>query len=80
MDNPTIVCRLLGAKKGNYQGHDYSTLSVRLTDGTVGDVSGVGSFDFSPFLDKDIELSLELRKNNGRFAIRAVSATPVKAK
>jgi len=78
MDNPVILCRILGAKKGNFQGHDYHTLSVRLSDDTVGDLTGVGDFDFSAFKDKDVSLSLELRKNNGRFGVRAVSAEAVK--
>jgi len=76
--NPVIFCRLLGAKKGNFQGNDYYTLSVRLADDTVGDMTGQGSFDFAPFKDKDVLLTLELRKNNGRFGVRAVSAVEAK--
>jgi len=78
MDNPTVIGRLLGAKKENYQGADYYTLSFRLADQSVGDMSGIGSFDFSPFVDKDVLLTMELRKKAGRFAIRAISAELVK--
>jgi len=72
--NPVIKVRLLGAKKEEYEGAAYYTLSIRLSDDTVGDLTGKGDFDFTPFRDKDVSLTLELRKKAGRFGIRAVSA------
>lgn len=73
-----LVVRMLGAVKSDYEGTEFYTLTVRLADGTAGDLSGIGTFDFSEFLDKDVMLSLEMRKSNGRFKIRAVSAEEVK--
>jgi len=71
--------RLLGAKEGDFNGNKYFTLSARLADQTVGELTGKGDFDFQPFVDKDCVLELEVRKNNGRFGIRAVSAKAGKA-
>jgi len=77
MDNPTILCRILGAKKEDFQGNAYYTLGLRLSDDSVGDISGIGSFDFIAFKDKDVVLTLEMRKKNGRFGVRALSAEEV---
>jgi len=74
---PTVVARILGAEKGNYEGTDYYTLGIRLGE-SVGDISGIGSFDFSQFKDKDVLLTLELRKSAGRFKARAISAELLK--
>lgn len=79
---PTLLslnCRLLGAKEGDFQGNKYYTLSLRLADQTVADITGKGDFNFSEWVDKDVVLSLELRKNNGRFGVRAVSVKVGKA-
>jgi len=74
-----VKVRLLGSKEGDFNGNKYFTLSARLPDQTVGELTGKGDFDFAPFVDKDVVLSLEMRKNNGRFGIRAVSAKAAKA-
>lgn len=73
-----IKVRLLGAKEDNFKDNKYYTLSVRLADQTVGEMTGKGDFDFTPFIDKDVSLALELTRKNGRFGIRGVSAKPVK--
>lgn len=77
MDNPTIKVRILGAKQEEYQGAKFYTLSLRLEDETVGDMTGVGTFPFEDFRDKDVLLACELRKKNGRFGIRAISAEAI---
>jgi len=75
-ENLKVVCRLLGAKEGDFNGNKYYTLSARLPDQTVGELTGKGDFDFRPLVDKDVVLELEIRRNNGRFGIRAISAKP----
>jgi len=74
----TFDCKILGAVKGNYQGADYYTLTLRDTDGKVADMTGKGDFDFLPFIDQDVTIELESTKSNGRFKFRAASAKPVK--
>lgn len=74
-----LPVRLLGAKEGDFNGNKYFTLSARLADQTVGEMTGKGDFDFAPFVDKDVVLEIEVRKNNGRFGIRAISCKPGKA-
>jgi len=76
MTNETVKVpvRLLGAKADEFNGNKYFTLSIRLADQTVADLTGKGDFDFAGFVDKDVVLELELQKKNGRFGIRAVKA------
>jgi len=73
---PTILARILGVEKGNFQGNEYYTLAVRIGE-QVGDLTGVGTFDFTPYKDKDVLLTLELRKSAGRYKVRAASAETV---
>lgn len=72
---------LLGAVKGNYQGADYYTLTIRSEDdGAVADITGKGDFDFAPFLDQKCTFTLVAGKSNGRFKFRVASAEAVKPK
>lgn len=77
MNNETpkgvFVMEILGAKSGTYEGHEYTTLTLRSGD-TISKMTAVAGFDFAPFKDKGpVSVEVELREKNGYFSLRAVS-------